>query len=99
VTAYVLALVPTLVVLLGLLLTLAPEMFATAFDSLGAIAGRLSDAIERGRIAVAALTVLQALTLVLPCAAITLSLLRIGKRSGGALVRRAGLKQPGEAAA
>ena len=58
----------------------APRIFATAYDSLGLQVDRIGDAVADGAVALAALGVLQVITLVLPCLAIVLTATRIGRR-------------------
>ncbi len=78
---YVVALVPILLVMLVMMVMSAPRIFATAYDSLGLQVDRIDDAVADGAVALAALGVLQVLTLVLPCAAIVLTASRIGRRT------------------
>ena len=88
VATYVVLLVPALLgllVLLVLLVVTAPRIFATAYDSLGLQADRIGDAVSDGAVALAALGSIQILALVLPCAAIVLTGLRIVRRTGGAV--------------
>jgi putative peptide zinc metalloprotease protein len=87
VTAYVVVLVPVLAFMLVSAVMGAPRMFATAYDSLGLQVDRLGAAAGDGKFAVAALGVLQLLALILPCAALVVSLGRTGLRTGGGLRR------------
>ena len=59
----------------------APRIFATAYDSLGLQVDRIGNAVADGAVALAALGVLQVITLVLPCLAIVLTASRIGRRA------------------
>lgn len=81
VATYVVLMVPALLTLLVVCVLSAPRIFATAYDSLGLQADRLSTAVSDGAAAAAALGCLQMLALVLPCAAIALTVGRIGRRS------------------
>ena len=81
VATYVVALVPTLLGLLVVLVMAAPRIFATAYDSFGLQADRVGDAVAEGAVALAALGVLQVLTLALPCLAIVLTATRLGRRT------------------
>ena len=85
VATYVVLLVPTLLGLLVVLVLTAPRIFATAYDSLGLQIDRVGDAVADGAVALAALGVLQVITLVLPCLAIVLTATRIGRRAVGGL--------------
>ena len=87
VATYVVVLVPVLLGLLVVLVLSAPRIFATAYDSLGLQVDRIGHAVEDGAVALAALGVLQVLTLVLPCLAIFLTASRIGRRAAGGLLR------------
>ncbi len=78
---YVVLLVPVLLVMLVMLVLTAPRIFATAYDSLGLQVDRIGDAVADGAVALAAVGVLQVLTLVLPCLAIVLTATRIGRRA------------------
>jgi putative peptide zinc metalloprotease protein len=99
VTAYVLAVVPLLVLVLGLAVLHAPRVFATAWDALGLQWDRLDRAIDGGAPASIAAGGLQLVALALPVAALCLTLVRVsshaGRRSwrwsGGSPARRAGL--------
>lgn len=85
VATYVVLLVPTLLGLLVMLVLTAPRIFATAYDSFGLQIDRVGDAIADGAVALAALGVLQVITLVLPCLALVLTASRIGRRAVGGL--------------
>jgi putative peptide zinc metalloprotease protein len=99
VTAYVLAVVPLLVLALGLAVLHAPRVFATAWDALGLQWDRLDGALDGGAPASIAAGGLQLVALALPVAALCLTLLRVsshaGRRSwrwsGGSPARRGGL--------
>ena len=85
VATYVVLLVPALLGLLVVFVMSAPRIFATAYDSLGLQIDRVGDAVADGAVALAALGVLQVVTLVLPCLAIVLTASRIGRRAVGGL--------------
>lgn len=87
VRVYVLALVPLLGGMLVMLVLVAPRMVATAWDALGLQADRLSVAAGDGRVAAAALAVVQSISLALPLLGAALSVSRIGRRSAGGLLR------------
>jgi len=87
VTAYVLLLVPVLLGLLAVLVLSAPRVFATAWDALGLQADRVGDAVSSGDVAAVLAGVVQVLALVLPCAAIALSVVRLVLAVGRGLVR------------
>ena len=87
VRVYVLALVPLLGGLLVLLVLITPRMVATAWDALGLQTDRVRDAAGDGAVAAGTLAVVQSISLLLPLAGLALSLGRIGRRSGGGLVR------------
>jgi putative peptide zinc metalloprotease protein len=82
---YVVLMVPALLALLGMFVLTAPRIFATAYDSLGLQIDRVGDAVADGTVALAAVGVLQVITLVLPCLAIVLTATRIGRRAVGGL--------------
>jgi putative peptide zinc metalloprotease protein len=82
---YVVLRVPTLLALLVMFVLAAPRIFATAYDSLGLQIDRVGDAVADGTVALAAVGVLQVITLVLPCLAIALTASRIGRRAAGGL--------------
>jgi putative peptide zinc metalloprotease protein len=99
VTGYVVALVPALALLFAALVTVAPRMFVYAYESLGLILDRLGGAIADGRLITTALVTLQAVMLILPCAAVTLCVSRLGTRSFAALWRRVQRTPPAAGAA
>ena len=90
VVTYVVLLVPTLLGLLVMMVLSAPRIFATAYDSMGLQVDRIEAAVSDGAVALTALSALQIATLVLPCAALTLSALRIGRRVLGGVAGWAG---------
>ena len=87
VVTYVVLLVPALLGLLVLLVVGAPRIFATAYDSAGLQLDRISAAVSDGAVALTALGALQLVTLVLPCAAIALTAVRLGRRTAGGVAR------------
>jgi putative peptide zinc metalloprotease protein len=99
ISTWVLALIPVLVLVFGLLLFNMPRMVATAWDSFWVQAERVSDSFDDGKELSGVVGVMQAGFLVLPMAGITATFARIGKRivtgawgwSVGSLPRRAGL--------
>jgi putative peptide zinc metalloprotease protein len=76
-TGWVLALIPVLLFVFGLLAFNAPRMFATAYDSLGVQADRIGEALEAGSVLSGLVGVIQATTLVLPLAGMTYSFGRV----------------------
>ena len=82
-TAYLVALVPTLVLMLGWTLISAPRVLATVHDSFGLQFDRIGAA---SGFAEVTLAVLRLVMLVLPVAAISLSLGRSGRMAGRGLV-------------
>ncbi len=87
VRVYVLALVPLLAGMLVMLALVAPRMVATSWDALGLQTDRLGAAARDGRIAVAALAVVQSISLLLPLLGGALSVSRLSRRSAAGLVR------------
>ena len=84
VTTYLIVLVPALTFLLVTMVMGMPRMLATTYDSLGLQLDRLRDASGPDEMALGGF---QILALVMPVAAISLSLGRAGKRAGGGLFR------------
>jgi putative peptide zinc metalloprotease protein len=93
VTLYVIVLVPLLAFMLFTTVSNAPRMFATAYDSLGLQLDRIG---AKGDVATIALGAVQSLALVLPCAAVVVSLGRFGGRTVRGLGRFAS-QGPGRA--
>jgi putative peptide zinc metalloprotease protein len=79
-TAYVLALIPVLLVVFGFMLISAPRIFATAWDSLFVQWDKISDNFGDGKALSGFANVFQLLSLLLPVAGITLTFARTGKR-------------------
>jgi putative peptide zinc metalloprotease protein len=96
ISTWVIALIPVLLLVFGLLIFNMPRMVATAWDSFWVQADRVSDSFDAGRELSGVVGVLQAGFLVLPIAGITATFARIGKRistgawawSTGSLPRR-----------
>ena len=94
VTAYLLALIPALTLLIGMIVLSAPRTFATAYDSFGLQLDRLHGSHGWAELGVGAFRIA---ALVLPLAAMSLSVTRtarmgvrgIGRWSSGSVVRRA----------
>ena len=80
VSAYVITLVPLLLVILTMIIISAPRVFATAWDSLGMQIDRLRAGLAGGRALVVIACGLQTMALVLPAAGTTASLTRLGRR-------------------
>jgi putative peptide zinc metalloprotease protein len=80
VTAYVALIVPLLLFMLTMALVSAPRIFATAWDSIGQQADKFGDGGPAG----AALGAVQIVTLALPCLALCVTAVRIGRRAAGA---------------
>jgi putative peptide zinc metalloprotease protein len=99
ISSWVIALVPVLLLVFGLLIFNMPRMVATAWDSFWIQADRVSASFDSGQELSGVVGVLQAGFLVLPVAGITATFARIGKRittgawswSTGSLARRAAL--------
>ena len=72
-SAYVLTLVPALLVMFGLLAMSAPRMFATAWDSLFVQWDKLGGALARGQTLAGVASVVQMVSLVLPLAGLSLT--------------------------
>jgi putative peptide zinc metalloprotease protein len=86
VRVYVLSLIPLLGGLLVLLVLIAPRMVATAWDALGLQTDRLSAAAEDREVATGTLAVVQSISLILPLLGLALSVGRLGRRGGAALI-------------
>jgi putative peptide zinc metalloprotease protein len=86
VVTYVVLLVPALIGLLVLMVLSVPRIFATAYDSAGLQIDRIGAAVADGAVALTALGVVQFVALVLPCAALTLTATRIGRRAGSGMI-------------
>ena len=80
VTAYILALIPVMLFALVMMVLSAPRVVATAYDSLGVLADKLSAAVDAGKGVDAAASGLQMLALVLPVAGMTATSTRLGRR-------------------
>ena len=79
VSAYVITLVPFLLVVLTLIILSAPRVFATVWDSLGMQVDRMRGGLADGRALVVIACGLQTMALVLPAAGTTASLTRLGR--------------------
>jgi putative peptide zinc metalloprotease protein len=107
ISGWVIALVPVLLLVFGMLVFNLPRMVATAWDSFWVQADRVGDSFDSGKELTGAVAVLQAGFLVLPIAGITATFARIGKRIGvgawswsaDSAVRRGGLVASAGAAA
>src|SRR5215208_1913140 len=84
VTAYLLVLVPLLTLMIGSIVMAAPRMFATAYDSFWLQLDRMRAASGAAEAGVGAFRIC---ALVMPLAAMTLSLTRSGKMAGRGLAR------------
>jgi putative peptide zinc metalloprotease protein len=84
VTAYLLALVPTLLFVVTWIVLAAPRLLATVYDSFGLQLDRIQDAAGGRELALGAL---QLVALAMPVAALTLSLGRSARIAAGRLVR------------
>jgi len=99
VTTYIVVLIPVMLAALAMMVLSAPRVVATAYDSLGVLAGKFSTALDAGKVVDVAANALQMTALVLPVAGMTATSGRLGRRLfGGALrwsagdpVRRAAL--------
>jgi putative peptide zinc metalloprotease protein len=87
VSAYVLTIVPVIVLSLVLLVVHAPRAFSTAWDSLGLHYDRVGDAFGAGKTLSGVAGVLQMGALVLPLAGMTATGGRLGTRTGTAAWR------------
>jgi putative peptide zinc metalloprotease protein len=83
VTAYILALIPVMLFALVMMVLSAPRVVATAYDSLGVLADKLTAAMDAGKGANAAASGLQMVALVLPVAGMTATSGRLGRRIAG----------------
>ena len=107
ISGWVIALIPVLLLVFGLLIFNMPRMVATAWDSFWVQADRVSESFDSGHELTAGVAVMQAGFLVLPIAGITATFARIGKRIGvgawswsaDSSVRRGSLLAAGGAAA
>ena len=84
VTAYLILLIPALALLIAWIVMALPRMLATTYDSLGLQLDRVRAASGADEMAVGGF---QMLALVMPVAAISVSLGRTGQRAAGGLVR------------
>jgi len=98
VSAYVLALVPFLLLILALIVISAPRVLATAWDSLGIQIDRMHGSLDDGRALAVAAGGLQTAALVLPAAGTIAALSRLGRRIALALGHWAGGRAPRTAA-
>jgi putative peptide zinc metalloprotease protein len=80
VSAYVVSLVPILLLILATIIVSAPRVFATAWDSLDMQVDRMRGGLSGGGAVLAIAGGLQTLALVLPAAGTTASLSRLGHR-------------------
>jgi putative peptide zinc metalloprotease protein len=87
VRVYVLALVPLLAGMLVMFALAAPRMVATSWDALGLQTDRLGAAARDGRLAAAALAVVQSISLLLPLLGGALSVSRLSRRGAAGLAR------------
>ncbi len=81
-TIYVVALVPALALIFGVMILHAPRAFATAYDSFFVQTDRLSSAFGDGKILVGLGAIVQMAALVLPAVGFTLTFSRMGRRIG-----------------
>ena len=85
VTTYIVVLIPVMLAALAMLVLSAPRIVATAYDSLGVLADKLSSALDAGKAVNVAANALQMTALVLPVAGMTATFGRLGRRGlGGA---------------
>jgi putative peptide zinc metalloprotease protein len=84
VSSYVLVLIPVLVAALTLTVLHAPRAFATAYDSLAVQADKVSGAFADNDIVGGLAGSLQVAALVTPCAGMTATTVRLGRRAGAA---------------
>jgi hypothetical protein len=84
VTAYLVTLVPALLFLFAWMIMATPRLIATAHDSFGLQLDRIHDAVGLAEVAVGALRMM---ALLLPIAAVSLSLGRTGRMAGRGLIR------------
>ena len=81
-TIYVVALVPALAVIFGMMILHAPRVFATAYDSFFVHIEKASDSFGDGKILLGLGACFQLAALVLPAVGFTLTFSRIGRRMG-----------------
>jgi putative peptide zinc metalloprotease protein len=90
-TVYVLALIPALVLVFGMMAISAPRVFATAWDSFFARLDQVSDELGDGDMLAGLGSCIQMAALVLPAVGMTLTASRVGRRAGAfAWTRSAG---------
>jgi len=87
-SAYVMTLVPAMLLMFTLFIISMPRMLATAWDSLGVLGGKVGDAFTGGSVLTGLASVLQIVSLVLPLTGLSLTTGRIGKRLGVSAWRR-----------
>jgi putative peptide zinc metalloprotease protein len=83
VSSYVLVLIPVLVLAVTLMAVHAPRAFATAYDSLAVQGDRVRTAFADDDIVGGLAGSLQVAALVTPCAGMTATAVRVGRRAGG----------------
>jgi putative peptide zinc metalloprotease protein len=81
-TIYVVALVPALGLIFGMMILHAPRAFATAYDSFFVQTDRLSSAFGDGKVLVGLGAIVQMAALVLPAVGFALTFSRMGRRMG-----------------
>jgi putative peptide zinc metalloprotease protein len=84
VSAWVLAAIPILLYLFGMMVIVAPRVFATGWDSLLIYHEKASNAFANGEAITGIIDSLQMALLVLPATGIALMFLRVGRRLGAA---------------
>ncbi len=82
VSAYVLTLIPVLVLAFAFMLISAPRVFATAYDSIGVQYDRMSTAFDDGKGFATAAGLLQLTAITLPCLGMVFTTSRLGSRVG-----------------
>jgi putative peptide zinc metalloprotease protein len=82
VTVWVLAVIPTLLYLFAMLIAIAPQLYATAWDSFLNYQDKVQSAFGGGRVVAGVANLLQIVLLLIPVAGITLAFLLVGKRLG-----------------
>jgi putative peptide zinc metalloprotease protein len=85
VTAWVLAVIPVLLYLLGVMIVRAPQLYATAWDSFFVHYDDVRDAFAGGKVVEVVAGLLQIVLLVIPVAGLTLTFALVGKELSEAL--------------
>src|SRR5215211_2068508 len=88
VTVWVLSVIPVLLYVFGMLIWIAPQLYATAWDSFLNYQDKVQSAFGEGRVVAGVANLLRIVLLLIPVAGTTLAFLLFGKGLGAAVWRR-----------